>query len=329
MFRDKPIDSHIQFIKEFQEYLIQSTIFITLQWYPKIVGVLKKHLKQRSIPKKQIRKTFECAAGLINRQLNETKMKTIDEIINAISDKGSIPLIPIDSCCKPILVFTPDIKGLYNCYEKLINSILNIGSNLDPLLFKFGNDMIEQYNPIRWKIEIGPIYPQEVKVRLWKAITVSYISVSNFFNMMEEKFSILYGAKEIEEFEAFLVSNPTFEECLNRIKCFTAAIENVKSLIDNEFFDVSTVSVQVAKQDLRICGDILLNKAIERIFQTHLNDNINICKEFEYIKYRALKIPLSTEELLESGDYILYAKNQYIPILLEKIQNSLEVNNNF
>lgn len=55
---------------------------------------------------------------------------------------------------------------------------------------------------------------------------------------------------------------------------------------------------------------------------------MEICDEFEKIKYKALEIPKSTEELIESAEYMINVKKEKIAELTDRIQYCLQVGTN-
>lgn len=324
LFRDKEINlSDLKATCKSQ--IVEAAITIRNDWYPKIIGIIIKHYKKKIIPAKMWKKALSCAGKLINRQLNEMKMRTINHMLFILGDKRKIPILFITTECETELIFNPDKRSMYKTYEDLIDDILRFGEHLDPITKYFDIETEKQFKNPAWKIEIGPIYAEEVKKQLWDIISSVYDEVSGYMEEMQYKFQKLSSSTTQDELLTFLSEPRGFEECLSQINELEVLLDQVQRLLAREFFDIATIDQAGAQVGLKATGRTLIEKVVDKLLESHFNENLDICNEFEVIRENALRHPKSTEELLENGEYIMWAKNTYIHDLKDRIQRSLQV----
>lgn len=307
--------------------ITEQSISIRNNWYPKIIGIINKHHKKKIIPAKMWTKAISCAGKLINRQLNELKIRTINHMFSVLQNKRRIPILRIISKCDDDnqLVFNPDINLIYNTYETIVDEILKVGEILDPITKFFDIETEKQLNRPLWGIEIGPMYAVEVKRRLRQIINDVYKDVLVYMASFQTEFRKLYSSATREELASFLSESREFEECQSRIDDLEVLVTKVRKLVAREFFDIATIELSGAQRGLKAAGKNLIENVADKLLESHFVENMAICKEFQIIQENAIRHSRSTEALLENGDYILWVKNVYIGELKDRIQRSLMV----
>lgn len=311
-------------VKLLQE--IQSSM-LTIQrtWYPKVGKIILKHFKKRTIPQKQWEQALSCAGGLINRQLNEIKVGTIERLAQVIGDRELIPILQITGTCNESLQFSPTLQDIYGMFDEIIEEILNIGRYISPLFYLFDENAQKVIGKPRWKIEIGDVYPIEAREMIWQGISKTFSPVRTYINAMEDNFYDLYSTEAADKINKFLSVPRQFDECHDKIEELRSFIIKIRQILNKEFFDTAIIYQSQVNTDLNALANKLMTPLVTKLFESHTEENIAICNEFEIIKGKALKHPKSTEELVESGEYILHIKNTYIEELKERIQKSLQM----
>lgn len=56
----------------------------------------------------------------------------------------------------------------------------------------------------------------------------------------------------------------------------------------------------------------IINDILKKMIENHKQTNIRICEEFEELKEFALRIPESTEQLMQSGARMVWANTEFL-----------------
>lgn len=303
----------------------QSSAFLQKTWYPKILRIIHKHYRRRSLPLKYWERALNCASGLINRQLNEMKTRTIDNLNAMILNKERIPFIKIMAEMSGSFQLVPSINDITHMYVELIDDILAVGTHMDPIVYSFEETARATLRGVHWKIGIGDVFREEAIQRTKNTLSVAYDPIINYLSQSQNEFIKLYSPVTETKLINFLAEPHTFEERLIKIEELQIFVEKIRKLLEKEYFDVGIVHQIEAINALRKIAENLINKVVDKLVEVHWNDNKEICKEFEIIRNKALAIPKSTEQLTENGEYMVYVRDTYIDILGERIQKSLRV----
>lgn len=107
--------------------LAENSAFINKVWYPKIIQIMKKHYAKQMIyrlTRKQWQKAWDCATGLIVRQINDLKMRTIEHLNEVILCSSKIPFLKIIAICeRSVIDLCPTIEEIFEMYHIFIGSL--------------------------------------------------------------------------------------------------------------------------------------------------------------------------------------------------------------
>lgn len=299
--------------------------FIAQEWYPKITRILKKHYDRRTLPKSMWLKVISCASGLINRQLNELKLRTIEHLRQTVLNVHKIPQMKIIAICDDGFVdLFPSLNDIYSVYQNAIEDIATVGSRLDPL-----ENMIDAQAFVTkanfMKIGIGEISLREAHDALQLALEETFEPLATYLKDFQEQFAGLISRETQDELNEFLSEPRSFEEYLEKIDQFQVYNEKIKNMVMKEYFYVAIVNQSDAIGSVRKMVREYIERIASNIAVEHRKESQRICREFEEIKDRALEIPSSTEQLMANGEYMTRAKTEVIEELREKIQESMRV----
>lgn len=104
--------------------LSENSAFIRKVWYPKIVKIIRNHYGKQNkyrLTRKQWQKAWNCATGLIVRQINDLKMRTIDHLISdVILQSTQIPFLKIIAICENDIDLCPTVEEIFEMYHSFI-----------------------------------------------------------------------------------------------------------------------------------------------------------------------------------------------------------------
>lgn len=320
-----------KFIKKTHDNLNNSSVFLRWEWYPKVVNNIRKYYKKKLLEKNCIwPRALNCATELINRELNNLKIYTIENLIDVVSNKRKIPKFQLEIICYEIesstleIDFEPSYEIIMNTFINLIYDISQIGTQLEPLeqlidsqKFKIDHEFL--------KISLSEFCIQEFVKRICYELLKTYKPILNYLESFKTKYYELYSKKTNDDLNEFLSESRNFEEYFAKIQSYNYFINELKNEMEKEYFDIVIITKKQAINSLRKFANSLVEKVTNVIVQQHMKEELEICKIFETICNKALEIPRSTEELLSSAEWIILVKTKQIFELNERINNALKI----
>jgi dynein heavy chain, axonemal len=103
--------------------LADNSAFIKKSWYPKIVKVMKNHYGKQNkyrLTRKQWQKAWNCATGLIVREINDLKMRTIEHLDQVLLQSSQIPFLKIIAICDNHIDLCPTVDEIFEMYRSFI-----------------------------------------------------------------------------------------------------------------------------------------------------------------------------------------------------------------
>lgn len=89
-------------------------------------------------------------------------------------------------------------------------------------------------------------------------------------------------------------------------------IEELRGTCMNEYFAFGKlILIDYVSAMINFAQDIT-NTILEEMIKDHKRTNIRICEEFEELKEFALRIPTSTEQLMQSGARMVWANTEFL-----------------
>lgn len=307
--------------------LFTNSEFLKNKWYPRIVNIFAKHFRRQKLMtssnKSNVTRILNCGSTLINREITELKLRTVDAICGVIKDSSRIPYLKLSLIYDQRIDLYPNLTKIFRIYHEMVNDIFMVGNNLRSL-----EVLLEIAGPKSdfLKIYVNEITMQECHNRVEEALYEAYAPVTNYIKDFNLEFEYLAAkATETELLEDFLKGERTFEEFLARIDLIQSYINKLKCCVQREFFDMALLNQFEAIQSLRDLGEYLISCIMEQIVNYHIRMSENICSTFMEIDRRALDVPKSTEALLMSAEYMTHVKENLLQELLTKVEEYVRI----
>lgn len=304
--------------------LFTNSEFLKNKWYPKVVNVFAKYFRlQKLADRPNVRRILGCGSALINRQITELKLRSIESIAQVIRDSAKIPYLKLSLIYDQQIDLYPNLMKIFRVYHEMVNDIFSVGNNLRSL-----EVLLELPGEKRdfLKIYVSEITMKESHDEIERALMEAYTPVTTYIKDFNLEYEYLASkSTQIELLENFLAEERTFEEFLERIELIQSYINKLKGLVQREFFDVAHLNQFDAIQSLRDVGENLIGKIMDQIVNYHIQMSENICSTFKEINRRALQVPTSTEMLLKSAEYMAEVKENLLKELLSKVEEYLRI----
>ncbi|KAL9909718.1 dynein heavy chain at 62B [Glossina fuscipes fuscipes] len=322
--------SYKTFLKYVHQSLEDKITYLRWNWYPKLISIIRRTYKKKALPMKTWPAAIRCIEGLINRQFNNLKQRTIQDLKTVCCNRRTIPLIKIHLTCYEDGIgidISPSMDDILNVYENVVREIAGVGNKIehiqgliDPLFINQGNEFLH--------IELNENYVSEFIVELREIIRETYEPIMAYIEAYRNKYHGLYSEEERLDLEEFLSEPHKFDEYFKKINVYFDYINKLRCEPRKEYFEMAIVNNQLAHTRLRQIADDRISRITEEIVQSHIKAEEDICADFEYIKDRALEIPKTTEELLANAEYMIYVKKEKLFELRDRIQHCLAVGTN-
>ncbi|XP_046853911.1 dynein axonemal heavy chain 7-like isoform X3 [Xenia sp. Carnegie-2017] len=133
---------------------------------------------------------------------------------------------------------------------------------------------------------------------------------------------MLVSGEAKSSIEKFLDADHTFEDYTNEIEVYRNLARQVSMLPNIVSFDMVELNCDDLKRGLASKSHSFAEQLLKRLATNHRNKSLSICKEFEDIKERALKVPEDTQEMTDMMKFIKDAKTSKLVKLNEQIKES-------
>ena len=213
--------------------------------------------------------------------------------------------------------------------KHFLDIINNIGNNLDPIEFHIDRTKFD--NPqMNIKIELGEIILANAHKTLHESLKQAYLPIDRYLESFQNEFYGLQAEQVQRDLDEFLSEDRSFwgtetKGYFQAIEKYQMYISKLKLLVQKEYFNEAIISQSDAIGSLKTIGERCIQQITDEIVKKHKKEIRGICDEYEEIKRRALEIPKSTENLFETGEYLLQVKKTTVDELGERIRETLRV----
>lgn len=314
-----------EFYKLAEHDLKDNVMFLKKDWYPKIVKVIRRHYRRHTVAASLWPRIFACANGLINRQITEVKIRTFENIFEMLTNVNKVPILRLDIVYSNYtLDLEPKFMDIFRTYCKIFSDICDIGQNLPSLELQIDSQEMKGCRDFI-RAEMERAYMQVVNAKLQSRLRVGFGPVLKYLVQFKKDFLGLTAPEVNNNLTAFLAEPRTFEELLDRIEIFKDFIWRLRSLPQMEYFTMAQVNQTRAISGLRTVAQTYIDRITKNIVLAHQRDCTDICDAFISIRDKAFEVPITTEGLLASGEYMLDMKLIEMKRLQERIQENLRV----
>lgn len=307
--------------------LEDNVMFLKKDWYPKIVKIMKKHYRRHAVPRHLWPRIFNCAKGLIARQITELKIRTFQHIFDVLMDKARMPYFKLQAICTNYNIeLFPTFEEIYETFNGIFKGIAKVGENLPMLELQIDpQEYLHTDNFLN--VKLPDVFMKDVQKQLRQKLADSYAPLIDYLQDFRSEYYGLYGEQTKLDLRQFLSEPRSFDEYLNKIDIFHEYINILRLRVQNEYFDTTTINQSKAIIGLRTFAQDYIKEITANIVVAHKKDCQNICHLFAVIKDKATEVPITTEMLLANGEYMLEVKTKQMFALQARIQESLRVRN--
>ncbi|NXF75625.1 DYH7 protein, partial [Sclerurus mexicanus] len=284
-------------------------------WYQDVISLFTQKEALDGVKMDQIDSFYNCVAILMSNQLKELLGRTTEAFVKLFDpeDRSRLPLFKMD------LTLEENNIEFYPSFQDLEESVLfvveSVGETLQVCFYLYLDTSL-----LRCTATLDAELPSHVvewaTSTLKKAIRDNLEGPKEHFESYVERYGWLVDGTAEAQIQRFEAEEHSFDEYTAFIDEFFTLKKEILSLPETIYFPMICLNCEDLKQGLANCANNCAKMLLDKIVANYREENEKICSEFETIKERALKVPETTEEMVETIDYIKKAKTKDIPDLV-------------
>ncbi|NXG35216.1 DYH7 protein, partial [Dromaius novaehollandiae] len=294
-------------------------------WYPRVINLFTQKEAFDGVKLDRIDSFYNSVATLMSNQLKELLRRTVEAFVKLFDpeDRSCLPLFKMElTLDDEKMEFYPSFQDLE---EAILFTVTRIGQTLQVCFLHSwltgGTTTLDTKlanHVIAW-----------ATATLKKSIRDNLEGPKEYFENYVERYGWLVDGTAGARIERFEAEEHSFDEYTAFIDEFFTLSKEIMSLPQLASFPMIHLDCDDLKQGLADKAKNFAKILMERIVASHREENEKICREFEAIKERALKVPETTEEMMEIIAYIKKAKTKGIQELLLRIKECYQRINYF
>nr|XP_008166211.1 dynein axonemal heavy chain 12 isoform X1 [Chrysemys picta bellii] len=288
-------------------------------WYPRVINLFTRKEALEGVKSDKVDSFYNCVATLMSNQLKELLRRTVEAYVKLFDpeDKKWLPLFKME------LTFDDEKMEFYPSFQDLEEAILFIVTRIGQTLQNV--QTVHSWlsggaTAVTLDTELADHVLAWASSTLKRAIQANLEGPKEHFERYVERYGWLVDGTADTRIESFEAEEHSFDEYTAFIDEFLSLAKEIMSLPLLAHFPMVRLDCDDLKQGLTDKAKSFANILMEIIVANHRAENEKICKEFETIKERALKVPETTEEMMEMIAYVEKAKTTGIQELLIKIK---------
>ncbi|XP_039551458.1 dynein heavy chain 12, axonemal [Passer montanus] len=276
-------------------------------WYQRVIGLFTQSEALDGVKLDQLESFYNCVAVLLSNQLKELLQRTTEFYVKLFDpeDKRRLPIFKMD------LTLDENRMEFYPSLQDLEEAILFVVDCIGQTLQNF--QTVHAWltgGTATLDAELPAHTVQWAKSTLKKSIRDNLEGPKQHFNGYVENYGWLADGTAEERINRFIAEQPSFDEYTAFIDEFFTLKKEIMSLPEVIYFPMVCLNCEDLKQGLANCANNFAKMLMDKIFTNYREENERICSECEAIKENALKVPESTEEMVEIMEYMKKIKTK-------------------
>uniref|UniRef100_A0A5F8GIC4 Dynein axonemal heavy chain 12 n=1 Tax=Monodelphis domestica TaxID=13616 RepID=A0A5F8GIC4_MONDO len=290
-------------------------------WYPKVINIFTKKEVLEDIKPEKLESFYNCVSTLMSNQLRDLLKRTVEGFVSLFDpeDKKWLPIFKMElTFDDEKMEFYPTFQDMQDIVGGVVDRIGETLQNVQtvhswlsgaPTTQNLSNELPDHL--VDWAVNA-----------LGDAVNLNLQGPKEHYDEYVQKYSWLIDGTAKEQIEKFQSENHTFDEYTELIEDFLNLSKEIMLLPQLAHFPMIRLDCDDLKEGLVNKVKSFANLLLNDIATKHRNENLSICCEFENIKDHALKVPDTTEEMMDLINYVETARTKGVQKLALRIQES-------
>ncbi|XP_021099628.1 dynein heavy chain 12, axonemal [Heterocephalus glaber] len=290
-------------------------------WYPKVINLFTKKEALEGIKSEKLDAFYNCVSTLMSNQIKDVLRRTVEGFVKLFDpkDQQKLPIFKMElTFDDDKMEFCPTFQDLEDVILGLVERIAEVLQNIQTVPSWLSGTS----TPVNLDTELPEHVLQWALNTLKVAVHQNLEGARKHYETYVEKYNWLLDGTAVEMIEAFQAEDHTFDEYTEFIEKFFSLASEIMLLPQWVHYPMVRLDCEDLKTGLTNKAKAFANMLLNDIASKHRKENECICSEFEAIKERALKVPETTEEMMDLIAYVEKARTVRIQELALRIQES-------
>ncbi|XP_016404673.1 dynein heavy chain 12, axonemal [Sinocyclocheilus rhinocerous] len=286
-------------------------------WFPKVIHLLTSKDTVQKVKPKKLDSFYNCASTLLSNQLKALVERSVVAFVSLFNplNISKLPLFKMD------LIFDDEKMDFYPNFRDLEEAVLEIANLI--------SNTVQRVQTVQAWLAEGNISVVDAKlpdhVQMWaqttlrNAVRINLDGPAKHFQSYVDSYDWLVDGTAQSQVETLMEEEHSFDEYTKQVERFRALSQEISGLPSLIHFDMVQLDCEELKQGLAKKANTLSEIIVGKLVSSHHQCSLLICKEFEAIRDRALKVPETTEDMMEMITYIGQVKTKGIEELNNRI----------
>ncbi|XP_054407983.1 dynein axonemal heavy chain 12 isoform X8 [Pongo abelii] len=290
-------------------------------WYPKVINLFTKKEALEGVKPEKLDAFYSCVSTLMSNQLKDLLRRTVEGFVKLFDpkDQQRLPIFKIE------LTFDDDKMEFYPTFQDLEDNVLSLVERIAEALQNVQTVpswLSGTSTPVNLDTELPEHVLHWAVDTLKAAVHRNLEGARKHYETYVEKYNWLFDGTAVENIETFQTEDHTFDEYTEFIEKFFSLASEIMLLPQWIHYPMVRLDCEDLKTGLTNKAKAFANILLNDIASKYRKENECICSEFEAIKEHALKVPETTEEMMDLISYVEKARTVGIEELILRIQES-------
>uniref|UniRef100_A0A2K5JE23 Dynein axonemal heavy chain 12 n=1 Tax=Colobus angolensis palliatus TaxID=336983 RepID=A0A2K5JE23_COLAP len=290
-------------------------------WYPKVINLFTKKEALEGVKPEKLDAFYSCVSTLMSNQLKDLLRRTVEGFVKLFDpeDQERLPIFKIE------LTFDDDKMEFYPTFQDLEDNVLSLVERIAEALQNvqtIPSWLSGTSTPVNLDTELPEHVLHWAVDTLKAAVHRNLEGARKHYETYVEKYNWLLDGTAVENIETFQTQDHTFDEYTEFIEKFFSLASEIMLLPQWIHYPMVRLDCEDLKTGLTNKAKAFANILLNDIASKYRKENERICSEFEAIKEHALKVPETTEEMMDLISYVEKARTTGIEELILRIQES-------
>ncbi|XP_031217595.1 dynein heavy chain 12, axonemal [Mastomys coucha] len=290
-------------------------------WYPKVINLFTKKEALEGIKPEKLDSFYNCVSILMSNQLKDLLWRTVEGFV-ALFDSRFLDRLPI---FKMELTFDDDRMEFYPTFQDLEDVVLGLIERISETLQTVQTVpswLSGTPSPVSLDTELPEHVVEWALSTLRTAVQHNLEGAKAHYKTYVTNYNWLLDGTATKMIKRFQAENHTFDEYTEFIEKFFNLASEIMLLPQWAHYPMVRLDCEDLKIGLTNKARAFANILLNDIASKHRKENESICSEFEVIKEHALRVPETTEEMMELIAFVERARTIGIQDLALRIQES-------
>ncbi|KAL3853467.1 hypothetical protein ACJMK2_017003 [Sinanodonta woodiana] len=287
-------------------------------WYP---GVINVFAEKKDIKADKMDSFYSCVTTFVSNQLKDLLVRTIDAYVTLFDpeNKQTLPLLKME------LTFDDKKMQFYPPKEDLEETVLFIVKQICKSM--------QQVPTVQsWLAGGSTVNHTDARVaehilkaandKLKEAVKRNFEAPQKHLQSFMDQYDYIINGQALMEIQEYMKTDHTFSEYTEQIEKYRNLAREIMGLPSIEHFDMIRLDCEDLKRGLAEASRNLANELLRKVSDDHRVENKKICQEFKVIREKALKVPETSEELINMISFVEKARTTGMVLLNERIKQS-------